>query len=306
MTIDRKSAGPPDSSLIFDRAILARRRERAAGSAASHEFLLRRFADDLVERLSVVRRSFQTALVLGAHHGVVGRCLRQACRDAVVIEADVSPRLLAACHGLRIAADEELLPFRDGSLDLVVAPLTLHHVNDLPGSLSQIRRALKPDGLFIGAMIGGATLGELRQSFLAAEAELEGGASPRVAPFADVRDAGQLLQRAGFALPVADSDIVTVTYATPLHLMKDLRGMGATNVMLARRRTPTRRATLMRMMEVYAERFPAEGGRIAATFEIITLTGWAPHESQPKPLQPGSARARLADALGVRERGENG
>jgi SAM-dependent methyltransferase len=306
MTREPKSTGSAASSRIFDRALLVRRRERAAGDAVGRDFLLLRFAEDLVERLAAVRRMFDTAVVLGAHHGIVGRQLRQAGKIMIVIEADSSARLLGACDGPCVLADEETLPFRDASLDLVVAPLTLQHVNDLPGALAQIRRALKPDGLFIGGMIGGATLTELRQSFLAAEAEIEGGASPRVAPFADVRDAGHLLQRAGFALPVADSDTVTVTYETPLDLMRDLRGMGATNVMLARRRTPLRRATLLRMLEIYAERFPADGERIAATFETITLTGWAPHESQPKPLQPGSARARLADALGVRERGENG
>ena len=287
---------------IFDRALLARRRDRAAAHATAHDFLLRRVAEDLTERLAVVRCTFETAVVLGAHHGVVGRLLRELPAIGTVIETETAPRLLAACCGPRLLADEELLPFRDGSLDLLVAPLTLQHVNDVPGTLAQIRRALKPDGLFLGAMLGGLTLHELRASLLAAEAEMEGGASPRVAPFADVRDAGQLLQRAGFALPVADSDIVNVTYATPLDLMRELRGMGATNVLVARRRTPLRRATLMRAMEIYCERFGMPDGRIAATFEIVTMTGWVPHESQQKPLAPGSARTRLADALRVSER----
>ncbi len=287
---------------IFDRALLVRRRDRAAEHATEHDFLLHRVADDLSERLAVVRRKFETAVVLGAHHGVVGRCLRTIPAIGTVIETESAPRLLAACSGPRVLADEEMLPFRDGSLDLLVAPLTLQHVNDVPGMLAQIRRALKPDGLFLGAMLGGLTLHELRASLLAAEAEMEGGASPRVAPFVDVRDAGQLLQRAKFALPVADSDVVDVTYATPLDLMRELRGMGATNVLVARRRTPLRRATLMRAMEIYRERFGTPGGRIAATFEIVTMTGWVPHESQQKPLAPGSARSRLADALRVPER----
>jgi SAM-dependent methyltransferase len=189
------------------------------------------------------------------------------------------------------------LPFADGSLDLVVSALARHLVNDLPGTLVQIRRALKPDGLFLAALLGGETLTELRRSFAAAEAEIEGGVSPRVAPFADIRDLGGLLQRAGLALPVADADRLTVRYATPLDLMRDLRGMGATNALVERRRMPLRRATLLRMTEVYAEQFSDADGRLRATFDIVWLSGWAPHHSQQQPLKPGSAKARLADAL---------
>jgi NADH dehydrogenase [ubiquinone] 1 alpha subcomplex assembly factor 5 len=239
--------------------------------------------------------------VLGASHGVLGARLRALPNVGLVIEMEAAARVLAQCEGPGVCADEEALPFADGTLDLMVSALTLQHVNDLPGTLTQVRRALKPDGLFLAAMLGGRTLVELREAFLAAEAEIEGGASPRVAPFADVRDAGALLQRAGFALPVADSDTVTVTYATPLDLMREIRGMGASNVLVARRRSPLRRETLLRAAELYAERYSTREGRISATFEIVTMTGWVPHESQQKPLQPGSARARLADALGVRE-----
>ena len=197
--------------------------------------------------------------------------------------------------------DEEVLPFAPGSLDLVVSALSLQFVNDLPGTLIQIRRALKPDGLFLAALIGGESLTELRQAFAAAEAEVEGGVSPRVAPFADLRDLGALLQRAGFALPVADVDRVIVRYASPLDLMQELRRMGAGNVLLERRRVPLKRATLRRMLEVYAERFGGADGRIPATFEIVWLSGWAPHESQQQPLAPGSAKTRLADALRTQE-----
>jgi SAM-dependent methyltransferase len=197
--------------------------------------------------------------------------------------------------------DEEVLPFVPGSLDLVVSALSLQFVNDLPGTLIQIRRALKPDGLFLAALIGGESLTELRQAFAAAEAEVEGGVSPRVAPFADLRDLGALLQRAGFALPVADVDRVIVRYASPLDLMQELRRMGAGNVLLERRRVPLKRATLRRMLEVYAERFGGADGRIPATFEIVWLSGWAPHESQQQPLAPGSAKTRLADALRTQE-----
>jgi SAM-dependent methyltransferase len=198
-------------------------------------------------------------------------------------------------------ADEELLPFRDGSLDLVVSALALQLVNDLPGTLIQIRRALKPDGLMIAALMGGRTLEELREAFVVAETETLGGASPRVAPFADVRDLGALLQRAGFALPVADSETLEVGYASPLHLMRDLRAMGWANVLVERRRAPLGKATLARAIAVYQERHGRPDGRVKATFEIVTLTGWAPHESQQKPLRPGSAAHRLADALSTTE-----
>jgi len=174
-------------------------------------------------------------------------------------------------------------------------------VNDLPGALIQIRRALKPDGLFVGCLLGGATLTELRTAFMQAESEIEGGASPRVAPFADVRDLGSLMQRAGFALPVTDSESVTVRYDDPFALMRDLRGMGLTNALVARRRAPLKRAVLMRAAQVYAERFADPDGRLRATFEYIWLSGWSPHESQQKPLRPGSAKMRLADALGTTE-----
>jgi SAM-dependent methyltransferase len=280
--------------------LLVRRRNRVADCAGDHEFLLGHATDDIVERLGLVRRRFPVAAVIGAHHGLVGRRLRALDSIDLVVETEAAERLLARCGRPRIQADEELLPFRDGALDLAVSVLSLQFVNDVPGTLVQIRRALKPDGLFIGAMIGGGTLNELREAFLAAESEIEGGASPRVAPFADVRDAGSLLQRAGFALPVADSDVLTVTYETPLHLMRELRAMGAGNVLVSRRRAPLRRATLARAVEVYRERFSDADGRCRATFEIITMTGWAPHESQQQPLRPGSARASLADALRAR------
>jgi SAM-dependent methyltransferase len=207
----------------------------------------------------------------------------------------------AAAVGLRVVADEEALPFADNTLDLVVSGLSLQAVNDLPGVLAQIRRALKPDGLFLAALLGGDTLAELRQSFAMAESELDGGVSPRVSPFADLRDLGALLQRAGFALPVTDVDRITVRYATPLGLLHDLRRMGAANPLAERRRVPLRRATLMRAMEVYAARFADPDGRVRASFDVMWLSGWSPHESQQKPLRPGSAKKRLADALGTTE-----
>ena len=290
-----------DTPQIFDRSLLIQRRNRAAASAGAHDFLLERVAEDIAARLDAIRRQFPVALNLGAYHGLLGRRLRGVPGIEMVIDAEPAPALLALCDGPRLQADDATLPFADESLDLVASGLALQFVNDLPGTLIQVRRALKPDGLLLAALLGGSTLHELRTAFLLAEEEMEGGASPRVAPFADVRDFGALLQRAQFALPVADSDVVTVTYADPLALMRDLRAMGATNILLARKRTPLRRATLARALEVYAERFGLKDGRIPATFELITLTGWAPHESQQKPLMPGSAKARLAEALGTSE-----
>jgi SAM-dependent methyltransferase len=286
---------------IFDRALLTKRRDRAAAGASRHEFLLERVADDFAERLSATQRRFKIALNLGAYHGLIGRRLRWTPGVEIVIDMELAPRLLAQCGPLRVRADEEALPFRDQSLDLAVSGLALQFVNDLPGVLIQIRRALKADGLLLAALLGGSTLSELRQVLIAAEEEMEGGASPRVAPFADVQDLGALLQRTGFALPVVDTDVVSVTYSDPLALMRELRAMGATNALSARRRAPLRPQTLMRALQIYRERFGLTDGRIPATFEIITLTAWAPHESQQQPLRPGTARVRLADALGTVE-----
>src|SRR5712671_2891638 len=270
------------SPVIFDRKLLAQRRARARALGPS-TFLLDRVAEDLGDRLAAVLRHFERALDLGTP----GDALRRVLSASGKVDSIVGG----------VTFDEEALPFGDASLDLVVSGLALQFVNDLPGTLIQVRRALKPDGLFLAAVAGGDTLGELRTSFAAAEAEIEGGISPRVAPFADLRDLGALLQRAGFALPVTDVDRLTVRYATPLALMHDLRRMGATNILLERRRTPTRRATMLRMAQLYAERFADPDGRIRATFDIIWLSGWAPHDSQPKPLRPGSAKASLEAAV---------
>jgi SAM-dependent methyltransferase len=287
------SAGPT----IFDRKLL-RSRQRRARALGPETFLLDRVADELGERLSAVLRHFDRAADLGTPTGAIRRVLAASGKVGIIIGAEPAPNDVAP---MQIAADEEALPFADGSLDLVVSGLALQFVNDLPGTLIQIRRALKPDGLLLAALIGGGTLGELREAFAQAESEIEGGVSPRVAPFADVRESGALLQRAGFALPVVDSDRLTVRYKTLFALMRDLRRMGATNVLSQRRRVPLRRATLQRMADIYAARFADADGRLRATFEIVWLSGWAPHESQQKPLKPGSATQRLADALGSQE-----
>lgn len=290
-----------DDADIFDRGLIARRRNRLAAHVDAHAFLLERVADDLAERLAIVRRTFPLAVSLGAAHGAVARRMRQVETVGAVIEAERAPTLAERCAGPVVVADEEYLPFATASLDLVVSCLALQLVNDLPGTLVQVRRALKPDGLFLAALLGGRTLDELRQAWLAAETEIRGGASPRVAPFADTRDLGALLQRAGFALPVVDSDVLTVAYPTPLHLMREIKAMGGSNPLRARSRAPVTRGLLMRAAEIYAERFGRPDGKVEATFEIMTMTAWAPHESQPKPLRPGSATTRLADALGVSE-----
>ncbi|MET4310530.1 SAM-dependent methyltransferase [Bradyrhizobium sp. RT4b] len=268
---------PQTPPALFDRALLHARQRRALAQGEV-TFLLDRVAEDMTDRLAAVMREFHAAADLWTPgEGLTGLPSLQ-----------------------RIALDEagvEKLPFAPESLDLVVSALALQFVNDLPGVLAQVRRALKPDGLLLAAMIGGDSLTELRQAFAAAEAECEGGVSPRVAPFADLRDIGALLQRAGFALPVTDVDRVVVRYANAFALMQDLRRMGAANVLIERRRTPTPRATLLRMAEIYAERFADADGRIRATFDIIWLSGWAPHASQQQPLKPGSAKASLAEAV---------
>ena len=292
-------SAPP---ILFDRSLHRRRLDRAVQGFSAAGFLKARAAEDAVMRLEAIMRSFPRAVDLGARDGAFARALAGSdAREKIglLVEADLSARMLADRPGPRIQLDEERLPFAEASLDLVVSTLALHWTNDLPGALIQIRQALKPDGAFIGAIFGGATLTELRQSLMQADAELSGGAGPRISPFADVLDAAALLQRAGFALPVADVDRVQVGYAHPMELVRDLRAMGETNVLAERR--PLSRRVLERACELYAERFSRADGRILATFEIITMTGWAPHPSQQQPLRPGSAKMRLADALGVKE-----
>jgi SAM-dependent methyltransferase len=265
--------------VLFDRPLLKARQARAR-KLGPMSFLLDRIAEDMDERLRVVLREFADV----AEIWTPGESLRAGDRFKSITR-------------INLDSDHETLLLQPESLDLVVSALALQFVNDLPGVLAQIRRALKPDGLLLAAMIGGDTLTELRQSFAAAEAECEGGVSPRVAPFADLRDVGGLLQRAGLALPVTDVDRIMVRYDNAFALMQDLRRMGATNILLERRRTPTRRATMLRMAQIYAERFADSDGRIRATFDVIWLSGWAPHESQQKPLKPGSAKASLAEAV---------
>lgn len=284
---------------IFDRA-LARRRLARARARQPEAFLLERAVEDLIERLGAVLRPFPRVLDAGTPTPALAGALASLPENRAItwlapLHEPDDPRWRT------VVGDEEALPFAPESFDLIVSALALQSVNDLPGALIQMRRALAPDGLLMACLLGGQTLQELREAFAAAEVELTGGVSPRVAPFADVRDLGALLQRAGLALPVTDVDTVTVRYASMFGLLRDLRAMGATNALAERLRAPMRRGLLIRAAEIYAQRFSDADGRVRATFEIIWLSGWAPHESQQKPLAPGSAKMRLADALGAKE-----
>ena len=280
----------------FEPRLVRQRKRRAAKTFREAAFLHRRVVADLADRLEAIPRPFPRALALGGD-GLLSEEVRArpelSARIGEIVEADIA-------SGIEI--DPEHLPFAEESFDLIVSPLALHTVNDLPGALIQIRRALKPDGLMLAALFGGETLNELRLSLIEAESELTGGAGPRVAPFADLQDVAALLQRAGFALPAADRDVTTVRYAEPMRLLADLRAMGETAALAERNPRALSRRILVRTFEIYRARFSDPDGRVRATFEILTATGWALHESQQKPLKPGSAKARLADALKTQEK----
>ncbi len=261
-------------------------RDRATGAGV--DFLHVEVAERLLDRLDLVNRDFASLLHLGARDGVLSRCLAERSGCDHLVAAEPSARILAVAPASRVSADPELIPFRDASFDLIASCLVLHWCSDLPGTLIQLRRALKPDGLLLAAMFGGSTLVELRTALFEAELAEEGGVSPRVSPTTELGDAAALLQRAGFAMPVADSETITVSYPHMLALMRDLRGMGETNALAARRRFLSR-ATIARAGAIYAERFGDAQGRIPATFEVLFLTGWAPHPDHAKP-SPGPRR----------------
>lgn len=289
----------PQPPAIFDRALLRQRQDRAAAGLTDHDFLHRYIADDVVDRLESIIRTFDRAAFVGpgAHHLTGG--LTPACAVSHVVSGAWSPAMarLGGDGAPRLVADEEALPFADGALDLIVSIMALQSVNRLPEALAQMRAALRPDGLLIAAFPGERSLHELRDSLYRAESEITGGVSPRLSPFTAIKDAGSLMQRAGLALPVADLIRLPVTYRNPMTLLADLRGMGETSVLTGRRKQTLRRDVLMRALEIYAQTYPAAGGGVTATFEIVMLTGWAPHASQQKPLKPGSARASLEQAI---------
>jgi NADH dehydrogenase [ubiquinone] 1 alpha subcomplex assembly factor 5 len=284
--------------LVFDRPLVRLRRQRLAAGMEDACFLVREVAERLLERLDDIRRLFRRVLVLGASAGLVETALAGRAGVELLVAADDTSAMLAG-PGLPVVADAELLPFAPDRFDLVLSTMVLHWVNDLPGTLAQLRGCLAPDGLLLAAMPGGDTLTELRQALTRAELECEGGVSPRVSPFADVRDAGALLQRAGFALPVVDVDRITVSYADPLRLLRELGRMGESNALLRRRSGPLRRATLARALTLYQEQFGDAEGRVPATFDIVFMAAWKPDPSQQQPARRGSGRVRLADALRV-------
>ncbi len=295
------TTAPP---LIFDRR-LARRRLARAVAAGAQEILLFRASEEVCERLSSIKRKFSAVLDAGTPSPWLAARLSDRVRPHLLVRMAPLAETAGDDPLLRFLGDEESLPLAPERFDLAVSALSLQNLNDLPGALVQLRRVLKPDGLFLGCLLGGQSLQELRTALAVAETEIYGGTSPRVAPFADVRDMGGLLQRAGFALPVADREPVTVRYATMFGLMADLRAMGAANALVARLRKPSTRGFFSRAADIYAERFAEPGGRVRATFEMIFVSGWAPHESQQKPLAPGSAKMRLADALGIKPGSES-
>jgi SAM-dependent methyltransferase len=280
---------------LLDRAAFAAARRRAQAAGGGPDFLGARVAEDMADRLAATLRPFPRALDLASPGTAIAEALRARQDAAHVVRMAFEPD-----EG-DLVGDPQAIPLGEESFDLVVSGLALHFADDLPGVFAQARKLLAPDGLLLVALLGGDTLTELRQSFAAAEAEIEGGLSPRVMPFADVRAIGALLQRVGLALPVTDIDKVTVRYGSPLGLMQDLRAWGATNALVERSRKPLKRATLARALEIYGERFADPDGRVRATFEVVWASGWAPHANQQQPLKPGSAKARLADALGVPE-----
>ena len=284
---------------LFDIDLVTAHKLRALEQQADGaDFLMHRAAEDLAERLATVERKFPQAAAVGCVTAAASDVLLHSGKVEAVTRIEAHQRLL---DGPGLVMPDERLPLDAESIDLAVSLLTLHEINDLPGMLIQIRRALRPDGLFLAALMGGGTLAELRECLLAAETDLTGGATPRVAPFADVRDAGALLQRAGFALPVADAETVTVRYDSMFNLMADLRAMGATNALVARSRRPSTRTLFERAAQIYAQRFSDADGRIRATFSMVWLSGWAPHASQQKPLKPGSADISLTKVLGGSE-----
>jgi SAM-dependent methyltransferase len=286
----------PDSVLVFDRRLVRLRRDRAAATVGRVFPVLDAAAERLLDRLDDTTRRFSRALDLGGR-GVVAPRLR-ARGVSFVISMDLSGRMAALSGRPAVAGDEEWLPFAPESFDLVVANLSLHWVNDLPGALVQVRRCLRPDGLFLASLPGLGTLGPLREALAAAEADLRGGVSPRVSPFPDLQDMAALLQRAGFALPVADREDLPLAYRTPAALLADLRDAGEANAVLARDGRPPPRA----LLPMALARLPEGAEGIRPVLRLLTVTGWAPHESQSRPARPGSATARLSDALGVEER----
>ncbi|PZP54875.1 MAG: SAM-dependent methyltransferase [Micavibrio aeruginosavorus] len=275
---------------VFNRDHLRQQRKRALQDFVRHGFLFEWASDQIIDRLQDIKKNFPVAYGIG----------NRTPKDFWVnLKSLKQIETLLVCDAVKgdIIADNEILPFQENSADLIISLLDLHTVNDLPGTLTQIRRILKPDGLFIGCMLGGETLYELRETLMQTDIEMSSGASPRVAPFADTQTAGALLQRAGFSLPVVDSEIIRASYQTMFNLMADLRGMGESNILSSRKKTFTASGFFARAAEYYQRNFSEPDNRVTASFEIIFMIGWAPHESQQKPLRRGSAEHSLSEFL---------
>jgi NADH dehydrogenase [ubiquinone] 1 alpha subcomplex assembly factor 5 len=282
---------------IFDPARVKAHRARSAAACDAHDFLLHEMASRIAERLLPVKRQFPRVLEIGARQGVLAGYVQGQFGIVDYVQAELSQPLLARAKGARVVASPEWLPFADDSMDMVVSIGSLHWVNDLAGTLIQIRRILKPDGLFLAMMPGGQTLQELRASLEHAELAARGGLSPRISPFIDVRDAGSLLQRAGFAMPVVDGELLDIHYAHPLKLMRELRGMGESNALLASSKGFTPCSLMMQAVDHYMQHFAVEEGRVQATIELVTLTGWKPHASQQQPAKRGSGTVPLGQVF---------
>ena len=289
-----KFKSPNMDATIFNRDLLRLRRDKTAGQFENHAFLLKEVTERLLDNLDDIKRDFRKVLNIGGHH----QLMQKYFDNALLIDQDLSFHKISALKKPVIQADEEFLPVKNNSLDLIFCALNLHWINDLPGALVQIFNSLKPDGLFIGASLGGETLFELRASMMKADIERLGGIRPHASPLMDVRDAGGLLQRAGFTLPVVNTERITVAYSSAFALMKELKGMGENNALIKCYKGLTTAAHMIRVAEIYAEDFANEDGRIPVTFDILYFQGWSPHESQQKPLKPGSAKMSLKDALG--------
>lgn len=287
------------SSSLFDRQLLQKRRQRALKQASltKCDYLLNYVIEDIIDRISIIKRVFPLALNYGCHTNQLSQSLAKLDQVGSIISTDSLLKITQTLPSPRVVADEEFFPFVNSSFDLIISPLNLQWINDLPGTLTQIFKGLKPDGVFIGATLGQKSLWELRHCLLQAEEELLGGASPRVAPFADIKDLGHLLQRAGFTLPVTDRDVLKVTYPTTTQLMHEIRQMGAANNLINRSKKTVQRALFQRVEELYHQHFAQQPGKITATFEVIYLSGWAPHPEQQKPLRPGSAKVSLTDVF---------
>lgn len=285
---------PSKNNDLFNRSLIRSRRERIAASFSDYDFLNREISERLIDNLHDIKMSFETILSMN----LCDDTIRSYFKDVFLINQNMAHKMLAGKYGKKVQADEDLFPYKNQCLELIISCLTLHWINDIPGSLIQIRRSLKPNGLFMGAVFGGETLFELRASMLKAGIDIRGGATPHVSPFIDIRDAGTLMQRAGFSLPVISTERITVNYTDAFSLMKELKNMGENNALIKRFKGLTSKKFMFAVAEKYQQDYGNEDGKVSATFDVIYMKGWAPHESQQQPLKPGTGKISLKVALG--------